>query len=129
MIKNKNAFTLLELVIVLIILFIILGIAIPEYIEIEKDSTALQCGNIIKTIERAKEAFRKDYPGQQITDTNYFINNYLGGQAPADPWGVGFSNEFNVNVITTHPYNGNTNYEPTGNCSMSNGYNDSYQQQ
>lgn len=125
--RNQTGFTLVEAIIVLVVLSILLGIAVPEVVSGLKTTRAANCGIALRTIEAAKERWRFQYPGAGNPTLDQLRPYFPGGKIPEDPWGVGFQNVTDLSNIATHPYNGDYRYEPAGNNGLENGYNDAFQ--
>jgi prepilin-type N-terminal cleavage/methylation domain-containing protein len=111
--KDKRGFTIIELIIILVVLSILVAIAVPEVLNARGDTRSLMCGTAINQIEVAKSAWAREFPGAPLTSTNQLLK-YLPDGFPKDPWGVGFQNVTSLNVVTTHPHNGNVAFEPEG---------------
>lgn len=123
---KKKGVTLVEMVIVLVILSILTGIAIPEVMRGITTTKAANCGVAIRAIEAAKDRWKAEFPGAPPTEAN--LQRYFPtGQFPKDPWGIGFENVTNLSVTTTHIYNNIARFEPQENCGPENGYNDAFQ--
>jgi len=89
--KKRRGFTLVELLVVLLILGVLVGLAVPRYMESQKAARARTFATNVRQIVSALEAYRMDniVPlGPQYPDdlgqlrTNYFtqepINPYTG---------------------------------------------------
>lgn len=111
--KKRDAFTLIELIIILVVISIMATIAIPEVMKARNDTRGLMAGAGLSQIEAAKSAWKREFPGAPLTNTNNLLR-YMPNGFPKDPWGVGFSNALNLTIVATHPYNGVTAYEPEG---------------
>jgi type II secretory pathway pseudopilin PulG len=123
---KRGAFTIIELIIILVVLSILVAIAVPEVLKARAETRSLMCGAAINQIETAKSAWAREFPGAPLTNTNQLLR-YIPDGFPKDPWGVGFSNVLVLNVVTTHEYNGNPAYEPAGSSDqtwLNNGHND-----
>jgi prepilin-type N-terminal cleavage/methylation domain-containing protein len=127
--QKANAFTIVELVIVVTILALLAALAIPEALQAHKESKAAACGAALLAIEAAKDQWRHQYPGARNPTEEELKVFFAGGQLPSDPWGVGFQNVTNLDAVASHPYDNNPFYEPKGNCAPDNGYNDANQLQ
>jgi prepilin-type N-terminal cleavage/methylation domain-containing protein len=120
--KTRNAFTLVELVIVLSILGILLGLAVPTVLDARNRSRAAAAGSACRAIETAKNLWKKDFPGAPITNADDLKRYFPGGNYPPDPWGVAGTPYLNVTDLTKptqHAFNGNCAYEPVANCNTS----------
>ena len=111
--KTRDGFTLVELIIILVVISILVTIAVPEVMKARADTKGLMAGAGLSQIEAAKSAWKREFPGAPLTNTNVLLR-YIPNGFPKDPWGVGFSNVLNLNTNATHPYNGIAAYEPEG---------------
>jgi len=122
------AFTVIEMVIVVVILGILLTLAVPEVLDAKRTSKSAECGAALRQIETAKNHWRKDYPGASPSSDADLSQYFPGGTFPQDPWNAnGFRNTHDLDQVATHIYNNIPAYEPNANCSLTNGYNDAYQ--
>lgn len=124
--RSTKAFTVIELIIILVVLSILVAIAVPEVLKARTETRALLCGTALNQIETAKSAWAKEFPGAPLTATNQLLR-YLPDGFPKDPWGVGFNDVLDLNMVTTHDYNGNVAFEPSGSSApawLENGHND-----
>lgn len=110
----RDAFTVIELIIILTVISILVTLAVPEVIDARRNSRSLACGVALNQIEAAKSAWAREFPGAQIDTTNDLLRYFPGGKLPADPWGIGFIGITNVSVVTSHIKNGDPAYEPAG---------------
>ena len=117
--KTPKGFTVIELIIILVVLSILVAIAVPEVLEARSETRSLMCGTALNQIEAAKSAWAREFPGAPLPNSNSLLR-YLPDGFPKDPWGVGFVNVTNLNVVTTHPYNGLAAYEPAGSSDQDN---------
>lgn len=117
---HNRAFTLVELVIVLSILGILLGIAIPTVLDARNRSRAAAAGSACRAIQTAKNLWKKDFPGAPITNADDLKRYFPGGNFPPDPWGVSggppYKNVTDLTKPTEHAFNGQCAYEPVPNC-------------
>lgn len=125
--RRFRAFTIIEMVIVVVILSIVIGIAVPEIFSAIKESRAANCGSALRLIESAKDQWRREFPGAGDPTKDQLSRYFPGGVFPVDPWKVGFQNETSLNTVATHVYNNNPAHEPNGNSAPDNGYNDVFQ--
>jgi type II secretory pathway pseudopilin PulG len=108
----QSAFTLIELIIILVVLSIMVTIAVPEVLDARKNARALNCGSALKQIESAKSAWAREFPGAPIPNQAALYRYFPNGMFPADPWGIGFQDVTTLNVEASHSYNGNIAFEP-----------------
>lgn len=118
------------MVIIVVVLSIIIGIAVPEVLNGSRTTKAATCGAALRAIETAKGQFKRDFPGYGDPTPAQLTRYFPGGLFPTDPWNVGFelhleSGKIPLDTPATHIYNGNCQFEPRDNCSQTNGYNDS----
>lgn len=127
----KKGFTLIEIVIVVAILGIIIGTAVPTILDVQLNTKASLAGSACRSIEAAKSLWKKNYPGVNIPSPESLNQFFLGGGFPKDPWNVSTDSAFlhvtDLSKATEHIHNGNCKYEPKGNCNATNGLNDSFQ--
>jgi hypothetical protein len=124
--SKSNAFTIIELIIILVVLSILVSIAVPEVLSARKETRGLMCGAALNQIEAAKSAWKREFPGAPLNSTNDLLR-YLPSGFPKDPWGIGFNNVTNLNTPVSHDYNGQAAFEPAGSSApgwLENGYND-----
>jgi prepilin-type N-terminal cleavage/methylation domain-containing protein len=137
--RKEQGFTLIEMLVTVSIVSILLGFGVPEILEGKRVAKAALCGANMRTIETAKARWKAEYPGGR-NPTKAELTKYFGGQPfPPDPWNKGFRNgdggfliindtdEVNLTTTIAHEYNNIPEFEPHGNCSATNGYNDIFQ--
>jgi type II secretory pathway pseudopilin PulG len=125
--SRYNAFTVIELIIILTVISILVTLAVPEVLDARRNARSLACGVALNQIEAAKSAWAREFPGAPIGSTNDLLRYFPGGKLPADPWRQQFIGVTDLSVVTSHPFNGNPVYEPAGaspSTIMSNGHND-----
>ena len=125
--KTKEAFTLVEAVIVLVIISILVTLSVPEIMKGIRTTKAAECGAAIRQIEAAKARWKSQYPGAGNPTKAQLQTFFPNGGYPKDPWGIGFRNETSLTNTTTHDYDNDPRFEPEDNCSTNNGYNDAGQ--
>lgn len=96
----KKGFTLVEIMIVVAIIAVIAGIAIPSFLNAGAKARKNGCIANLSQINAAKEQYAMDYSlqnGASVTDPQ--INGYLGSIVPACP-GAG---TYTYSTIGTYP--------------------------
>jgi len=82
---NSKAFTLLELIVVLIVMAALVAIALPQYTAFVERSRAAEAINTIGTIRAAEESYfimRGAYVGCNLGE----VSNVLGINIPEENW-------------------------------------------
>ena len=98
--KSKKAFTLLEiLVVVVICAFVAAGITIGVTQAIT-DSKGRVCAANLATIEAAKDEFSRDNPGVALTSIDQ-LKPYLRYGVPTCPAGGTYANILNLSQLCT----------------------------
>lgn len=84
--KLHAAFTLIELLIVILLLAILMAVALPLYLLVAKDSEEKTCRTNMQTIAAAEQAYRTASPAHQYTTILADLAPNLGA-APKCPSG------------------------------------------
>jgi prepilin-type N-terminal cleavage/methylation domain-containing protein len=112
--KNaKRAFTLVEIMIVVLIIGILLAIAVPNFIRAREQSRAKSCSSNLKQIDAAKEQYAMD--NKLNAGGTVDMTNLVNATTPADGY---------IKVVPACPANGsytvgNVSVDPT--CSLNSG--------
>jgi len=90
MLKRRDGFTLIEIMIVILIIAVLLAIAIPNFLRARETSRARTCQANLRMIETAKEQWAMDYrkTGTDTPPSSELVNNYIkgtGGVLPSCP--------------------------------------------
>ena len=97
--KNQKGFTLVEMIVVVIIIGLIAGLVVPQFIKQEEKATAKVAKAQIELLGTALETFRLDvgrYPttqeglqalNQKPGGVDRWDGPYLKKDVPPDPWG------------------------------------------
>jgi len=121
---QRKGFTLPELLIVIIVLAILTGLLIPNFIQGKEQARGAACTANLRMIEGAKDAWRRDYPGAAIPNASALLP-YLNQSIPSCPDGASYSNMTDLDNPTTCPFNGQASREPSDKLPLdSNGYHD-----
>jgi len=87
--KKRRGFTLVELLVVLLILGVLVGLAVPRYMESQKAARARTFAANVRQIVSALEAYRMDTIGNggpaEYPDNLDELKNYFT-QAPINPY-------------------------------------------
>ncbi len=89
--RKEKGFTLIELMIVIIILAVLTGIAIPSYMALRNRAREAATESEMKNIATALELYQSDiesYPAAANWDTD--IAAYMTPVPTADSWGVNY---------------------------------------
>jgi general secretion pathway protein G len=97
--KNQKGFTLVELIVVVIIIGLLAGLVVPQFIKQEEKATAKAAKAQIELLGTALDTFRLDvgrYPSsqeglqalnQKPAGVDRWDGPYLKKDVPSDPWG------------------------------------------
>lgn len=104
--NKKSAFTLVEIMIVVLIIGILMAIAVPNFVKARESARANSCVATLKQIDSAKEQYAmaaKLNTGDAVTLANLYVagasaTNYLKIN-PTCPSGGAYT----VNVVGTNP--------------------------
>ncbi|MFO7822061.1 MAG: prepilin-type N-terminal cleavage/methylation domain-containing protein [Lentisphaeria bacterium] len=103
--KNRNYFTLVEIMIVVAIIGLLAAIAIPSFINARENAQTNACINNLRQIDGAKQQCALE-TGASSPDANA-LNEYIDGEisllaCPADP-DDGFDTSYTINGIDDKP--------------------------
>ena len=98
--KSKRAFTLLEILVVLVMCALVAGGISIGVTQAITDSKGRQCAANLATIEAAKDEFSRDNPGVALTSIDQ-LKPYLRYGVPTCPAGGTYSNILNLNQSVT----------------------------
>ena len=101
----RRAFTLVEIMIVVLIIGILLAIAIPNFIRARESSRAKACVSNLRQVDSAKEQWAMDYrmaAGSALTDMTYLAGTGTNTYIKATPV-CPSSGTYTINSIGTDP--------------------------
>lgn len=85
--QNQNAFTLIELLIVVAVIGILVAIAVPNYLQAQRRAESAQCAGNLHTLGQALALYRIDFnsypPGDGTAGSAPTPNYTVLGKAPA----------------------------------------------
>jgi type IV pilus assembly protein PilA len=102
---RRRAFTLIELLIVILVLAILMAVALPLYLAAVSDSQVKTCRANMQTISNAEAAFKTADTSHAYTSTLSNLNNDLGA-TPVCPSGGAYSVAISTGALTAN--NGST---------------------
>ncbi len=76
--KNRRAFTLIELLIVILILAILMAVALPLYLAAVTDSQVKSCRANMQTIANAEQAYKTSSAGHSYTTDLSNLSDNIG---------------------------------------------------
>jgi type IV pilus assembly protein PilA len=88
--RKRRAFTLIELLIVILVLAILMAVALPLYLAAVSDSQVKTCRSNMQTIANAEAAYKTSDTAHQYTTTLSNLNANLGS-TPVCPSGGTYS--------------------------------------
>jgi type IV pilus assembly protein PilA len=103
--RNRGAFTLIELLIVILILAILMAVALPLYLAAVSDSQVKTCRSNMQTIANAEQAWKTANSAHTYTTTLSDLNSNLGA-TPVCPSGGSYSVAISTGASTAN--NGST---------------------
>ena len=89
---RKSGFTLIELLIVIAVMSILIGIALPRFRGMREEGLIAQAKGELRTLQTAVESYyihNNDYPTTFPDDLETATPNIIGTTAPEDPFNVG----------------------------------------
>jgi len=124
-------FTMLELMLVIFILGILAGLAVPNFIRYREYGFGKTCSANLLVIEQAKDGYLQDIP-DAMTVTEEQLNAYVKfGIRTECPLGDTYTNLLNLTRLVECPVNGTSrDYHPAGATTppSENGFHDLSQQ-
>lgn len=87
---RRRAFTLVEIMIVILIIAILLAVAVPQFIKARTQSWQKTCGTNLRAIDNAKEIFAGDNKlnnGDPVVAGDLWPTYIRGGAFPSCPGG------------------------------------------
>lgn len=109
---KQRAFSLIELVVVVLILSVLATIVIPRITASSLDAKDAKCDsnvtNLIKALELRAIATEGDYPADQTEFNSEVLNSttYFPHGAPTCPYGTAYTYETTNKTITSHNHSG-----------------------
>src|SRR4030042_7125044 len=102
--RKEKGFTLVELMVVIIILAVLTGIAIPSYMALRNRARTAAAQSEMKNIATALEVYMADkesYPAVATWNTDLETGNYMNPVPTTDPWSVANGYAYTSADITT----------------------------
>lgn len=87
--KNRSAFTLVELVVVIMILGILAGVAAPKLLDTSGQANEAAVRQTLGVVRNAIEMFAAQNGGSVPADPSTDLTTYLRGDFPTSPVGAG----------------------------------------
>ena len=98
---KRRAFTLIELLIVILVLAILMAVALPLYLAAVSDSQVKTCRSNMQTIANAEAAWKTSDPTHTYTTTMSNLNANLGA-TPVCPSGGTYSVTISTGTTTSN---------------------------
>lgn len=109
--KTRNAFTVIELLIVLTIISILISVVVINFFKMQNEARAAKVRGDLRMVKIATEAFaakRGDYPdgiGELLTETNIISSLPADTFNTSDTFGYALSPDRNIYAIWSAGYN------------------------
>lgn len=89
----KKGFTLIELLIVIAVISILIGIALPRFKGMQEEGNIAKAKGELRTLQTAVESYyihnSNAYPGTFPGDIEDAVPDIIGPDAPTDPFNIG----------------------------------------
>ena len=109
LLRNKRGFTLLEVLIVIVILGVIAGLAVPVYtaqVEKSRSQEAIQCLATVRDSIMRYFSQNNSYAGATLTTIDYNPNTVTGGQTINFTYSLAVANPlFTASAVRNAPLN------------------------
>ena len=88
--RGRQGFTLIEILVVVFIIGVLLGIALPNFLQSRETSRAKSCISNLRQIQSAKERWAMDNnrPATDTPTTDDLLPNYLNTLPTCDAGGI-----------------------------------------
>jgi len=98
--KRKTGFTLIELLIVIVVISILIGIALPRFKGMRDEGNIVKAKGELRTLQTAVESYfihnNDTYPSTWPDDIEGATPDIIGPTAPTDPFGSGADYQYST---------------------------------
>ena len=102
--ETVNGFTLLEVMLVVTIIGMLTGIAVPKFVKARSVAQSTCCINQLRQIDAATQTWAlENKKGEQQTVDYTDISPYLKGAVVCPAGGVGFADSYSMTVVAEKP--------------------------